>query len=57
MTYFRIIPLILLILAVQIGCSEHCDDEDYTREQTEKKIVQLDTSKTKQLSDNNIIID
>ena len=44
MAYLRIISLFVVVLTINIGCSEHCDDEDYTREQTEKKVVHIDST-------------
>lgn len=57
MTYFRTILLMVTIIILNINCSAHCDDEDYAREQNEKKIIQLDTLKSNKVSDNNIIVE
>lgn len=43
MAYLKIMSLFTIVLTLTIGCSEHCDDEDYTREETEKKAVQNDS--------------
>jgi hypothetical protein len=56
MTYLRII-LLVIVLILNINCSAHCDDEDYAREQNDKKTVHLDTLKPNQVSDNNISIE
>lgn len=57
MTYFRTILLMVTVIILNINCSAHCDDEDYAREQNEKKIIQLDTLKSNKVSDNNIIVE
>lgn len=57
MTCFKFISFLTLLLTLTIGCSEHCDDEDYTREQAEKKAIYTDTLQVNQQADNNVIID
>ena len=43
MTYLKVILLMVIVIILNIHCRAHCDDEDYAREQNEKKIIQLDT--------------
>jgi len=45
MAYLRIIPLFFLVLTLAIGCSAHCDDEDYRKEQKQKNAIVSDSLK------------
>ena len=42
----KIIFIVFLILSLNTGCSSHCDDEDYTRDETEAAIQKPDSITT-----------
>lgn len=35
-TLLKFIPCVVLTAFLNVSCSEHCDDEDYTREEQEE---------------------
>lgn len=43
MTAIKIILTLFLILLLNIRCSPHCDDEDYTRDEKEAAIYKSDS--------------
>lgn len=38
-TLFKFIPCVLLTAFLNVSCSEHCDDEDYTRDEQEEAVL------------------
>jgi len=42
----KITFIVFLILSLSTGCSSHCDDEDYSRDETEAAIQKTDSLTT-----------